>query len=83
MANNAKNAINIAPTFSASFSPSLVPAAAASSTLTESLWNLFSTEPSVSGVSVSGTIILAIIKAAGAEMTQAVARCPASTPICI
>ena len=70
----------MAPTFKASDSPSLVPRPAASMTLTSVRSTLSLTVPIVSGCSVSGTKILAIISVPGAVMMTAVSRCFASIP---
>ncbi len=67
--------MSIAPTFSASCSPSPVPRPAASITFTSVLGTSSFTDPIVSGVSVSGTNILAIISVPGAVMMTAVSRC--------
>ena len=81
MATSATNAISMAPTLSASCSPSLAPRAAASMTLTSRRGTATCAALDVSGVPVSGTMILAIITAAGALMNDAVTRYPASTPM--
>ena len=76
----ATNEISIAPTFIARCRPSAVPRPAASMTLT-SVFSICSlTVPRVSGVSVSGTNIFAIISVPGAVMITAVSRCRASMP---
>ena len=76
----ARNEISIAPTFRASASPSPVPRPAASITLTSVRVTSSLTLPIVSGTSVSGTKILAIISVPGAVMITAVSRCCASIP---
>jgi hypothetical protein len=81
IATRATNAISIAPTFKASDRPDDAPSAAASITLTQPEVFSIGTDPTVFGCSVSGCITLAIISAAGAEITDAVNRCPASIPI--
>jgi hypothetical protein len=76
----ATNEISIAPTFMARCRPSAVPRPAASITFT-SVFSICSvTVPRVSGVSVSGTNILAIISVPGAVMITAVSRWRASMP---
>ncbi len=72
---SARNEISIAPTLSASASPSLVPRPAASITLTSVRSTFSLTVPIVSGCSVSGTKIFAIISVPGAVMMTAVSRC--------
>src|SRR5688572_13777094 len=77
---SATNEISMAPTFIARCRPSAVPRPAASITLT-SVFSICSlTVPRVSGVSVSGTNILAIISVPGAVMITAVSRWRASMP---
>jgi len=56
---SAMNAIRIAPTLTASISPSRVPRAAASIRLASGRSSSSASRPSVSGASVSGTTILA------------------------
>ena len=77
---SATNEISIAPTFIARCRPSAVPRPAASMMLTSSFTTSSLTVPRVSGVSVSGTNILAIISVPGAVMITAVSRCLASMP---
>ena len=68
------NAINMATTLSHSLRPSLVPLAAASITLPAVRSTFSSTFPPVDGSSLSGSMILAIRNAAGADSTEAVRR---------
>ena len=77
---SARNEISIAPTFSASCSPSPVPRPAASMTLTSVRSTSSCTDPIVFGTPVSGTSILAIMIVPGAVMMTAVSRCFASMP---
>ena len=77
---SARNEISMAPTFSASDSPSEVPRPAASMTLTSVRSTSSFTVPIVCGTSVSGTKILAIISVPGAVMITAVSRWLASMP---
>jgi hypothetical protein len=79
-ATSARNEISMAPTLSASDRPSPVPRPAASITLTSVRSSSSFTRPIVSGTSVSGTKILAIISVPGAVMITAVSRCWASIP---
>ena len=77
---SARNEISIAPTLSASCSPSDVPRPAASMMFTSVRSISSFTVPIVSGYSVSGTKILAIISVPGAVMITAVSRWRASMP---
>ena len=72
--------MSIAPTFSARFSPSPVPRAAAPMTLASVRGTTSRTVPAVSGWPVSGTSILARRMVPGAVMMTAASRCLASTP---
>ena len=72
---------SIAMTLSIRCSPSVVPRAAASTTLTSVRGISTRTPPSVWGVSVSGSRILAIMMVPGAVMITAVSRCRASMPM--
>ena len=74
------NEMSIAITLSMSCSPSLVPRAAASSTFTSVRGISTFTPPSVSGTSVSGSRIFAIMIVPGAVMITAVSRWRASMP---
>ena len=74
---SAKKAISMATMFSASLSPSPAPRQAASRRLASCLGTSTVTFPLVGESSVSGTIILAITNAAGAEISEATARWPA------
>ena len=77
---SAMNEMSIAPTLIASCRPSDVPRPAASMTLTSVRSISSLTVPSVSGTSVSGTNILAIISVPGAVMMTAVRRWRGSMP---
>ena len=78
---SAEKAINMAITLSHSLSPSDVPLAAASITLWAVRSILSSTLPPVADSWVSGSMIFAIRKAAGADITDALSRCgPYSGP---
>ena len=77
---SAMNEINIAMTLSIRCRPSLVPRAAASTTFTSVRGISTLTPPSVSGTSVSGSTIFAIMIVPGAVMITAVRRCRASMP---
>src|SRR5437764_212286 len=77
---SAMNEISIAITLSIKKRPSLVPRAAASSTLTSVRGMSTLTPPRVSGTSVSGSMIFAIMIVPGAVMMTAVSKCPASIP---
>ena len=77
---SATNEISIAPTFIARCRPSAVPRPAASMMLTSVCSISSLTVPSVSGVSVSGTNIFAIISVPGAVMITAVSKCFGSMP---
>ena len=74
------NEISMAPTFKASWRPSLVPRPAASITFTSVRGTSIRTVPNVFGTSVSGTSIFAIMIVPGAVMITAVSRCLASMP---
>ena len=75
-----RKAISIATTFSTSFIPAEAPVAAASMRFTSVRSTWYSTCPAVSGFPVSGTMILAIMSAAGAFTRLAASRKRASTP---
>ena len=77
IASRAMNTINIAPTLIASCHPMVVPLAAASRTFASSIGTSILSFPRVSGSSFSGTITLAMTKAAGAESTEPEMRCAA------
>ncbi len=79
-ATSAMNDTSIAITLSIRCSPSVVPRAAASITFTSVLGMSSLTLPKVSGVSVSGWNILAIMMVPGAVMMTAVKRWRASMP---
>ena len=76
----ARNEISMAATFSAKPNPSLVPLAAASSTLLARSSSGNFAPPAVSGTSVSGTSILATGRVPGAVMITAASRCSGATP---
>ena len=77
---SAMNEMSIAITLSISCRPSLVPRAAASSTFTSVRGMSTLTPPSVSGTSVSGSMIFAIMIVPGAVMMTAVSKWRASVP---
>ena len=70
----------MATTFSTSFMPEDAPFAAASIRFTSERSTLYSTRPAVWGFAVSGTMILAIMSAAGAFTRLAASSRRASTP---
>ncbi len=74
------NETSIAITLSIKWSPSVVPRAAASTMFTSVRGISTFTPPRVSGVSVSGSMILAIMIVPGAVMITAVSRWRASIP---
>ena len=77
---SAMNEISMAPTLAASFIPSTVPLAAASSRLRLLSTGASSTRPAVSGTPVSGTTSLANTSEIGAVIAIAVSRCSMRTP---
>ena len=78
MATRAMKAMSMAPTRSASRSPSAAPRAAASITFTSGRSTSSVRRPAVTGSPVSGTSSFAMTSAAGADMMEAAARCPAA-----
>ena len=80
MASRARKAISIAPTLSASFIPSIAPAPAASSGLTQGRSISARAVPLVSGSPSSGNSSLLITSAIGAAITEAAMRWSAGTP---
>ena len=76
----ATNASSIAATLNASVRPSEAPRAAASMKFASTFSTFSFTEPRVGDSSVSGNITFAITSAAGADMTDAAIRWPATLP---
>ena len=76
----AMNAMSMATMFSTSFRPSAAPRQAASSTFASVRGTSTLTVPLVGESSVSGTMILATTRAAGADISEATIRWPGSAP---